>query len=443
MKRLISIIASGIILAAIYFILLRSFPVYAYLLPFILTLLILDVFLWYSISKGMKSLQIRKKRIIFWFFWSPLVLLIFFIIAGFFFSFITWNIVLRTYLMAIILIIYVCKIFPIFFLLIADLFRMIQSGYHVIFNKQGNEFILKQRSKGLLLTGWITGSVFFLMLLYGMIIGIYNFTTKEVKIRIPELPSSFEGIRIVQISDLHLGSWTCKEKLRESVDKINSLNPDMVFFTGDLVNYSSYESYEFANILVKIKAKLGIFSILGNHDYGDYVTWPSREAKKKNLDYLFEIYKYMGWKLLLNENVLIRRGNDSIAIIGVQNWGLSKRFQRLGNLDAAVKGVSKVAVQLLLTHDPSHWNYIVKKNFKNIDVTFSGHTHGFQFGIDCCGIFWSPAQYLYQQWGGLYSSPVAGSHPQYLYVNTGLGSIGYPGRIGISPEITLFVLRKE
>jgi predicted MPP superfamily phosphohydrolase len=275
-----------------------------------------------------------------------------------------------------------------------------------------------------------------------MIFWNFDFNLKKEIIRLPELPSSFEGTRIIQVSDIHLGSWSCPEKLKDAVKIVNSQHPDIVFFTGDLVNYTSYEAYDFLNILKEIKAPLGIFAIMGNHDYGDYISWPSKEAKTKNLDYLHEIYKYMGWKLLLNEHVIIHRGCDSIALIGVENWGGTSRFPRLGDLGKATKGIENTAVQLLLTHDPSHWDRIVKKDFRNIDITFSGHTHGFQFGLECCGIRWSPSQYMYKEWAGLYTEPVTGSHPQYLYVSRGLGTIAYPGRIGILPEITLFILKR-
>jgi predicted MPP superfamily phosphohydrolase len=241
-----------------------------------------------------------------------------------------------------------------------------------------------------------------------------------------------------------LGSWTCKGKLAEAVNLINSLQPDLVFFTGDMVNYTSYEIYEFVNILSKIKPSIGTYTILGNHDYGDYVVWPDPKAKEKNMTYLYDIYKYLNWKLLLNEHVIIHRGDDSISLMGVQNWGRSKRFPRLGSIEPAIKGIENVPVQLLLSHDPSHWEESVIKDYKSIDITFSGHTHGFQFGIDCCGILWSPSQYMYKYWGGFYSSPVAGgTHPQYLNVNRGLGVIGYPGRVGILPDITLITLRRR
>jgi hypothetical protein len=168
-----------------------------------------------------------------------------------------------------------------------------------------------------------------------------------------------------------------------------------------MVNYTSYESYEFANILKEIKSPLGVISILGNHDYGDYVEWRSKAAKKENMEYLYRIYRYMNWKLLLNEQVILHRGSDSIAVLGVQNWGRAKRFQRLGAIAPAIKGIEKVAVQLLLSHDPNHWEASVIKDYKSIDITFSGHTHGFQLGIDCCGILWSPSQYMYNEWSGM------------------------------------------
>jgi predicted MPP superfamily phosphohydrolase len=208
-----------------------------------------------------------------------------------------------------------------------------------------------------------------------------------------------------------------------------------------MANYTVLDVLPFEEILTHLKAPYGIFAILGNHDYGAYVKWPSEEAKEKDMKDLISFYHRLGWKLLLNEHSILRKGDDSIAILGVQNWGKAYRFQKLGDIPAAQKGVENMSVQLLLSHDPSFWDSIICHKFRNIDITFSGHTHGFQFGIECCGIRWSPAQYLYKQWGGLYEKPVPGSHPQYIYVNRGLGSLGYPGRIGILPEITVFTLR--
>jgi len=442
MRKLIIFLAATLFLAFIYFILLRAFPIYAYLLPSLVTMIAMDGYLWYSVKNKISSFVLWKRWIITGLYWISLMTLAIFIIAGFFSPFISWNIILRTYVIGLIAIIYVCKLFPIFFLFLADMTRVVQTGAHLILNAKHWKSKFVKRSNGIMVSGWYLGFAFFLLLLYGMTFGVYDFRVRKEIIKLPELPSSFDGIKIVQFSDVHLGSWTCKDKLKEAVEIINSLHPDIVFFTGDMVNYTSYESFEFASILSKIKPPMGTFVILGNHDYGDYSVWPNAEAKRRNMIYLYDIYKFLDWKLLLNENVILHRGDDSIAVIGVQNWGRSKRFQRLGSLEPAVKGIKNVPVQLLLSHDPSHWDASVNKDYKNIDITFSGHTHGFQFGIDCCGVLWSPLQYMYNEWSGLYTSPVPGSHPQYLYVNRGLGSIGYPGRIGILPEITLFILQR-
>jgi predicted MPP superfamily phosphohydrolase len=442
MRKPISFLIAAVVLVGIFFVLKSALPKYAGFLPFIMILILLDVYLWYSVKNKFSSKKPVIKYLVLGLYFLPLMLLVSSILTGVAIPFKEWNIAYRTYLMGIVTIVYVSKFIVIDFLFISDVIRVLQFGFQSLVGKSGKKFNEIRRIRSLVFIGWISGTGFFLLLISGMIFWNFYFNVKQETIRLPELPSSFDGTRIIQVSDIHLGSWACPEKLRNAVELINSQNPDIVFFTGDLVNYTSYESYEFANILKEIKAPLGIFAIMGNHDYGDYIAWPSPEAKLKNLDYLHEIYKYMGWKLLLNEHVIIHRGSDSIAVIGVENWGGSKRFPRLGDLDKATKGIENTGVQLLLSHDPSHWDKIVKHNFRNIDITFSGHTHGFQFGLECCGIRWSPSQYMYKEWAGLYAEPVAGSHPQYLYVSRGLGSIGYPGRIGILPEITLFVLRK-
>jgi uncharacterized protein len=442
MRKTISILIAVIGLVGIYFVVKNALPKYAGFLPFILILLLLDIYLWYSVKHKFSSKRRVLKYLFLGFYWLPLMLFVSSLMTSFAIPFREWNIAYRTYMMGIVTIAYVSKFIVIIFLFISDVVRTFKFGFQSIVKRSGIKFYEIRRFRCLVNAGWAFGTALFLLLISGMVFWNFDFNMKQETIHLPELPASFDGTRIIQVSDIHLGSWACPDKLRNAVEIINSQKPDIVFFTGDLVNYTSDEAYTFANILKEIKAPLGIFAIMGNHDYGDYVTWPSSEAKKKNLEYLYEIYKYMGWKLLLNEHSFIHKGNDSIAIIGVENWGGTRRFPRLGNLDKATKGIENTAVQLLLSHDPSHWDKIVKHNFRNIDMTFSGHTHGFQFGLECCGIRWSPSQYMYKEWAGLYTEPVAGSHPQYLYVSRGLGSIGYPGRIGILPEITLFVLRK-
>jgi predicted MPP superfamily phosphohydrolase len=441
MRRLFLLVGLALFLAAIYLILLYALPIYTYLLPGLVIVMALDVYLWFSVSRKVATLHKAVRWLITLLYWSPTITLVTLIATGIFASFTTWDIAARTYFMALIAMVYICKLPPIFFLVMADITRIIKGALRN--NLSGFSSAPAKRPKWMVATGWTIGSLAFVTLVFGIVFGTYHFKVRESTITLPELPASFDGLRIVQVSDIHTGSWTCKNQMKEAVTIINSLKPDLVFFTGDMVNYTSAEIYEFADILEKIKPKEGVYAILGNHDYGDYVEWPNEYSKRKDMQYLEAIYKYMHWNLLTNENALLYRSKDSIAIIGVHNWGRSKRFQRLGSLDKAIEGVANVNVQLLLSHDPSHWDASVNKDFKSIDITFSGHTHGFQIGIECEKFKWSLAGLLYKQWAGLHESPVSGSHPQYLYVNRGLGVIGYPGRIGIWPEITLIVLNQK
>ncbi|MBU3928318.1 MAG: metallophosphoesterase, partial [Bacteroidetes bacterium] len=257
---------------------------------------------------------------------------------------------------------------------------------------------------------------------------------------LPNLPDQFRGFKVVQISDMHLGSWSSEKPLENAVELINNLNADLVVFTGDLVNFATKEAFDFGDTLAKIQAKHGVYTILGNHDYGNYVSWPTEEAKQENMDQLFGFYQKIGWKLLLNEHVIINKGDDSMALLGVENWGHNPRFPQLGDIDKAMAGAEKAGFRVLLTHDPSHWEKIVIPGNYPVDLSLSGHTHGFQFGIETKDIKWSPAQYMYKFWAGLYQDR---SNPRYLYVNRGLGSIGYPGRIGMLPEITVIEFEKS
>jgi predicted MPP superfamily phosphohydrolase len=443
MKKILIIIFSGVFLLAIYFLLLAAFPKNTVMLPFLLILLLLDGYLWYSLKVKVFSMAPARKYLIMGLYWLPFMLLVSSVITGMIIPFTEWDIPFRTYLTGFILLFYLARVLPAIFLLLADISRLIQLGISSFIYGRDVSLAYFRRSKALLITGWSLGTALFLMLLYGVVIGNYDFHVHRVEIPIPELPVSFDNLRIVQLSDIHLGSWTSRDKLEEAVGIVNSLKPDVIFFTGDLLDYCTKDVDSFQPILAKMDAPFGIYAILGNHDYGDYVRWSTQEEKMKDHQDLFDYYRNLGWKLLRNENSFLIRETDSIAVIGVENWGSTKRFQRYADMKKALQGVENVKVQLLLSHDPSHWDKVISKDYKNIDVTFSGHTHGFQFGIEAFGIKWSPAQYLYKEWGGLYISPVQGSHPQYLYVNRGLGSIGYPGRVGIFPEITLIILHSS
>ncbi|GGF14913.1 metallophosphoesterase [Hymenobacter cavernae] len=280
----------------------------------------------------------------------------------------------------------------------------------------------------------VLGAIPFFGLLWGMFKGGTDYQIKRVILRFPNLPASFDGLRIAQISDLHTGSFQSKEPLQRAVAMINKQNADLVFMTGDLVNNYAQEVEEHIDTLAGIKSTHPIFSILGNHDYSDYVQWESAEAKRANLDRLKNNHAKIGWRLMLDESHTLERNGEKIAIIGVQNWGT--KFAKYGNLAKAHATSGDAPFKILLSHDPTHWDAQVR-DYPDIDLTLSGHTHGAQFGVNLPFMKWSPVQYVYEQWAGLYQKG-----QQYLYVNVGLGFLGYPGRVGFLPEITLFELRR-
>ncbi|NVO03126.1 MAG: metallophosphoesterase [Bacteroidetes bacterium] len=271
-----------------------------------------------------------------------------------------------------------------------------------------------------------------------VISGGYKYRIKRQKVYLPNLPESFLNIKIAHISDIHAGNLVNKKAVEIGVDLLMNENPDIVFFTGDLVTYRTSEANEIKSILAKIQAPYGVFAVLGNHDYGDYAEWENPKAKEDNLNSIKEFFHEIGWKLLLNECEIIEKNEEKIAIIGVENWSKKRRFPKYGNLNKAVKGSKNIPVKLLLSHDPSHWESLVLPHHKDVAITFSGHTHGFQFGLGIKDWKWSPAQYFLKHWRGMYQSG-----NQYLYVNTGFGFIGMPGRIGMPPEITIMTLKKR
>jgi len=271
---------------------------------------------------------------------------------------------------------------------------------------------------------------------WGVISGAYDYRVRREKLYLPNLPREFHGMKIGQLSDVHSGSFYNKTAVQGGVDMLLAEKPDVIFFTGDLVNYLASEMRDYQDIFTNVRAPLGVFSTLGNHDYGDYHFGPEPSAAKaKNLQDVKAVHKVMGWDLLLNENRTLKVGNDEIGIIGVENWGTG-RFPKHGRLDLALQDTDDMPVKLLLSHDPSHWRAEVLAR-PDVDVMFAGHTHGMQFGVRMGNIKWSPAQYIYKEWAGLYHEG-----EQQLYVNTGFGFLGYPGRVGILPEITVFELIK-
>lgn len=291
------------------------------------------------------------------------------------------------------------------------------------------------RSEFLSKSALIAGAVPVAAMSYGILSGAYDYRVRRRTITLQNLPKAFDGIRIAQLSDIHSGSFYNKTAVQGGIDLLNAEKPDLFLFTGDLVNNESKEVKDYLDIFSKVKASAGKFSVLGNHDYGDYKAWGSQEAKKKNLQQLVQSHKDMGWDILLNEYRYVQVDNERLAIMGVENWG-ARGFTKYGNLDKAAENVD-ADTKILLSHDPSHWDAQVRPEHSDIDLTLSGHTHGFQFGVEIGNFRWSPSQYLYKQWADLYTE----GH-QHLYVNRGFGFLGYPGRVGILPEITILELKR-
>ena len=318
-------------------------------------------------------------------------------------------------------------------------------GTKILVVKMGHYFSNKKnvapdnvisRSQFFIWLGTIIGGFFWSNILVGFF-NKNNFNFKNVSIPLDKLPSNFTNFKIIQISDIHSGGLSNKKAIEKIILKINNYNPDLILFTGDIVNNEANEMDEWIEVFKKLNAKYGVYSILGNHDYGDYIKWDSPQAKENNFLKVKQIHQQLGWKLLLNEHQIIKINNQQIALIGVENWSNRKNFPKKGRLDLANAGLAENDFKILLSHDPSHWDAQIIPSFSSIDLTLSGHTHGMQFGLINPFFKWSPIQYVYKQWAGLYKK-----NNQYLYVNTGFGCIGYLGRVGILPEITIIHLKK-
>ncbi|MDB0011580.1 metallophosphoesterase [Crocinitomicaceae bacterium] len=327
------------------------------------------------------------------------------------------------------------------FLLIEDIYRILSFIIQksISFFSHSNGLIeLNGRRKVISQLGLGIASIPFFSLIYGVLKGKYNYKVHHVTLKFKDLPKSFDGFKITQLSDIHSGSFQDKVAVERGVKIANELHSDLIVFTGDLVNNKAEEMEDWIPTFKKLEAPHGKLSILGNHDYGDYASWDSLEEKSKNFDRLKEIHKEIGFDLLLNSSTIVNKGGDEISIIGVENWGL-RGFHKYGDLDKSVQDTPNSKFKILLSHDPSHWETITLKHEKHIHLTLSGHTHGMQFGIEVPGfIKWSPIKYIYKQWAGAYKVK-----DKYLYINRGFGFLGYPGRVGIMPEITQITLKRE
>ena len=344
----------------------------------------------------------------------------------------------KTYVFSIVLGVFISKIICTIFLLIDDIRRILTYGYFKIGHTISPDTISGDnaisRSVFLSWLGIAIGGTLFGTMMFGFK-NKYNYQVKKVKLKFDTLPLSFKGLKIVHISDIHSGSFQDKKAVEKGVAKILAQKADLILFTGDLVNDRHDEMLEYMDLFATLKAPMGVYSTLGNHDYGDYVSWESEEAKKDNLNKLKAIHGQMGWELMMNEHVVFNRNGEEIALLGIENWGAKGRFPKYGSMANAHKGAEKYPFKILMSHDPSHWDAEVKIKYPDVDLMLAGHTHGMQFGIENPYFKWSPVQWMYHQWAGLYEDK-----KQKLYINRGFGFIGYPGRVGILPEITLIEL---
>ncbi len=405
----------------------------------IVVLLLVDLYVFQAILNISKDWTSVAKPIVRYGFWIPTVVcisaILFFVIG----DADKMSHTMRSFWFTGIFAVYISKVFAVLVLIIDDLHRVMK--WVAGFFYRGAEGELPgtaiTRSEFLSKAAIAAAAVPFTAMAYGVISGAHDYRVRRRTIYLPNLPKSFDGIRIGQLSDIHAGSFFNKTAVKGGVQMMLDEKPDLILFTGDLVNNEAAELKEYIEVFGKLKAPLGIFSVTGNHDYGDYKKWPSQQAKTQNLKDLFAGHREMNFDLLLNEHRMIELSGERLAVIGVENWGMGG-FIKKGNLGEAYSGAAEAPVKLLLSHDPSHWDAQIRPQFSDIDLTLAGHTHGFQFGVEIGSIKWSPSQYVYKQWAGLYQE---GS--QYLYVNRGFGYLGYPGRIGMPPEITILELKRS
>ena len=395
-------------------------------------MLILDFYVFQVVKMLSQNAAPRTKTIIYASYWtlSALALFILFILP----IFVDFPRTVRSVIFAIFIGLFLFKLIASVFFLLDDIRRGIQwlsSRFNrnpdITTPREGNI----SRSVFLSWLGLAVGGGLYSSLLLGFG-NKYNYKVKRVALSFDNLPPAFKGLKIVQLSDIHCGSFTDRAAVAKGVEMANSLKPDLIVFTGDLVNNKASEMDDYIDIFSKLDAPMGVYSIFGNHDYGDYHRWADDDEKFRNRESLKAIHEQMGWKLLWDEHVVLNKGKDNLALIGVQNWSALSNFPKYGNLGKAVQGTESIPFKILLSHDPTHWDGEIRPKFPDIDLTLAGHTHGMQFGVEIPGFRWSPVQYVYNQWMGLYEEG-----RQKLYINRGYGFIGYPGRVGILPEITL------
>lgn len=405
-----------------------------------LVVILLDIYCYYAITAVFKKWKPTTKIIFKRAWW---IINIGLIVGVFCAIYLNLFLTARAIILVAFFLLTASKIVMLPFLLIDDLRRLVIKIFNKNVNKTSEETTASlpgepiSRSSFLVKAGLIAGAVPLSSLSWGIISGAYDYQVRRVTLKLPNLPKAFDGITLAQISDIHSGSFYNKTAVQGGVDLLMAEKPDFVFFTGDLVNNLTSEVKDYQNIFSKVKAPLGVYSVLGNHDYGDYHFGKGTSpAKVKNLQDMIATHKIMGYDLLMNQHRRLKVGGEEIGIVGIENWGMG-RFPKYGKMELAMQNTDDLPVKLLLSHDPSHWRGEVLPKYKDVDVAFAGHTHGMQFGVRLKEMQWSPVQYIYKEWAGLYQE-----QQQQLYVNVGYGFLGYPGRVGILPEITIFTLSR-
>jgi len=408
----------------------------------VIILCLIDLYVFRTFQNQFSALPNYVKYSIYYVYWSiPLIIIfltIYFFSKGFPSEIRSYKLIF--FVTTLLVLFYLPKLFIIAFQLIEDLGKIIAWLINKMSKPEGMIYLASKsvlRSFVIGRIGLLISIIPFLSVIYGVAFGRYNFDVNHINLSFENLPQAFDGLKIVQFSDFHTGSLDGhQDKFKKAFEIINNQNPDILVFTGDMVNNYADEAVPWIAMISELKAKYAKLSILGNHDYGDYSEWSSEEAKKANLDKLKDYHKKMGFKLLLNQAFILKRDSQSIAILGVENWG-EKPFPQYGQLNLALEEAKNIPFKILLSHDPTHWQYQVKGK-TDIALTLSGHTHAMQLAINIGGFSWSPVSLKYPRWKGLYSE-----NGQYLYVNIGLGYIGFPGRVGANPEITVFELKRK
>ena len=404
-----------------------------------LIIFLLDLYVFQALKTVSQQGSERGRQAIYVTYWVVSLFTIATMLSFPYLQFLQTSKIFRNYVFAILIGLFLAKLIGSLFFVADDIRRGALVLMNKIFPLSGAQYMGPEgqgipRSTFLSWLGLGLGGTLFGTLLFGFS-NKYKYQVKNIKLQFKNLPEAFKGMRMVHISDIHSGSFQDIEAVNKGIDLILKQKADLIVFTGDLVNDRAIEMEPYQNSFGRLTAPLGVYSTLGNHDYGDYVQWPTAQEKIDNLESLKKVHANMGWRLLMNEHVVLEKGVEKIALLGIENWGAKARFPKYGKMDLAHVGTEDIKFKILLSHDPSHWDAQVLPEYNSIDLMLSGHTHGMQFGLENPYFKWSPVQWMYKQWAGLYEQ---GS--QKLYVNRGYGFIGYPGRVGILPEITVIEL---